>query len=79
MAASQRYQVTRGKYGSPVIHDTESRRPVLVCLREIKPDETAPSAAAEDAAVVVAQICAQALNRIAAEQEWRKQQEGGRR
>lgn len=75
MAANVRYAVSRGKLGSPVVFDTEDKRPVLVCLRAVGADEKSASQAADDAAVAMANTCAQALNRVAAEQAWKRQQE----
>lgn len=79
MSAQDRYTTTRGKLGSPVVFDTEGKRPVLVCLRVVLADETAASGVADEEAMRMARTCAGALNRADAEERWRKQQEGGRR
>ena len=74
MSAQARYIPSRSKLGSPIVQDTEARRPVLVCMRDTDVD----GQAADDAAMGMARICAQALNRVQAEEAWRKQQEKGR-
>jgi len=75
VSAQVRYTTSRGKLGSPIVMDSEARRPVLVCLRDTEVDTTA----ADEAAMRMARIIAQALNRVDAEERWRKQQEGGKR
>jgi len=74
VSAQARYATSRGKLGSPIVVDSESRRPVLVCLREVRADETAAGTAADEAAMRMARIIAQALNRVDAEERWRKGQ-----
>jgi len=71
---STRYIPSRGKLDSPILLDTLEKRPVLVCLR----NTDMPHEAADAAAMLMVQHCAQALNRIHAELVWKKQQEGGK-
>jgi hypothetical protein len=79
MSAQLRYTTARGKLGSPVVYDTEGKRPVLVCLRAVGAEELTASGAADEAAMRMAHTCAGALNRADAEERWRKGQEGGGR
>lgn len=74
MKATAKYAPSRGKFGSPIVLDCEAHRPVLVCLRDTDTD----GKAADEAAMGMARTCAQALNRVAAEERWRKQQEGSK-
>ncbi len=74
MNASTRFTTSRGKFGSPLVYDNEGKRPVAVYLR----DTEMPQEAADAAAMHMARICAQALNRVHAELVWKKQQEGGK-
>lgn len=70
-----RFTTTRAKLGSPIVFDTEGKRPMLVCLR----DTDMPHEAADVAAMRVAQLCTWALNRSHEEaQQSRKQRAGGR-
>lgn len=73
MSAQARYIPSRAKLGSPIVLDTEGKRPVLVCLRDTEADDKV----ADEEAMARARICAQALNRVHAEHAW-KQQQGGR-
>jgi hypothetical protein len=77
MTAS-RYTIARGTLRSPVIYDTEDRRPVAVFLRKTD-DEGAVSPESDAEALNRASISAAALNRVHAERVWMKQQEGGKR
>ncbi len=70
-----RFAVSRAQHGSPIIRDNDGNRPVLVLLR----DTDMPKDAADAAAMRMAQVCAQALNRVHNEITWaRKQKEEGR-
>lgn len=74
MTATTRFIPTRAKLGSPIVQDTEGKRPVLVCLRDTeKPDDVADAEAMQRA-----RVCAQALNRVHAELVWKKQKEAGK-
>lgn len=75
MSGQARYTPSRAKLGSPIVHDTEGKRSVLVCLR----DTDMPHDAADEAAMLMARFVAQALNRRDAELKWKQQQEGGKR
>lgn len=74
MSARPRFEVARASLGSPIVRDTKDSRAVAVFTRD--PDAAKEASDAE--AMRKAGICAQALNRVAAEQAWRKQQEGGK-
>ena len=63
MSGQLRYFSTRGKFGSPIVVDTLARRPVLVCLRDTAGETEADAKAADEAAVIMAQLCAIALNK----------------
>lgn len=73
--STARFIVSRAQHGSPIIRDTKGNRPVLVLLR----DTEAAKEKADAAAMRMADICAQALNRVDAEVSWaKKQKEGGK-
>lgn len=75
---SARFTVARAKLGSPIVYDTEHKRPMLVVMRA--PDaegEPSPVGSPADAAAVrIAELCAWALNRSHAEAQARRP--GGR-
>lgn len=73
MSTTPRFAVSRAQHGSPIIRDNDGNRPVLVLLR----DTEMPAEAADVAAMKMARICAQALNRVNDEIRYR-QREGGR-
>lgn len=79
MSAAARYVPARGKLDSPIVRDTKDQRPVLVCLRKVGPDEAAPGGKADAAAMRMATICAQALNRADSEEAWLNKQRGKNR
>ncbi len=73
-----RFTTARGKYGTPLVYDSEGRRPVAVFLREWGDEDVVPEAA-DVAAMQKAKICAQAFNRVHDELTWAKQnREGGK-
>lgn len=73
MSVKPRFEVARAQLGSPIVRDTLDARAVLVLTRN--PDM--PREAADAAAMNLARICTQALNRVHNEL-LRKQQEGGK-
>jgi hypothetical protein len=72
-----RYTIARGKFGTPIVYDTQGKYAVGVFPRAHAGDEVTE---AEDVdAMGKARIAAAALNRADAELVWKAQQEGGRR
>ena len=75
MSTPSRFVTSRAKLGSPIVLDTKGKRPVMVMLRDTEITEQK----ADAAAMRMADICAQALNRVDAEVSWaKKQKEGGK-
>jgi len=65
---TSRYTIARGKFGTPIVYDTEGKQAVGVFPRAFAGDEIS---AAEDAdAMVKARIAAAAFNRADAEERW---------
>jgi len=74
VSVKPRFEVARAQLGLPIVRDTLDARAVLVLTRN--PDM--PREAADAAAMHLARICAQALNRVQNELVWKQQQEGGK-
>lgn len=72
MSAQLRYVSSRGKFGSPIVVDTHARRPVLVCLRDTSGETEADAKAADEAALIMAQLCAMTLNKTDAAKRQRE-------